>query len=107
MTGPTTFTRLTTFALLISLGFALLVFDQRPAKAATATTTVTAGKVSPDLRQLIDSGNGDQNVKVIVQHNSSGLLSGGLIGSLLQTVGGVLDGLLLALNISLVRIQAN
>jgi len=109
MNAPRLLKRLTAFALLVSLCSALLFFDHSRAQAAV-TTSATVDKVSPDLRQLIQSGQGNARVKVIVQSSSSsssGGLLGGLLGSLLQTVGGVVQGVLSSLNITLVDIQAD
>jgi subtilisin family serine protease len=61
-------------------------------------------KISPDLRQLILSGNGDARVKVIVQTKSA---SPSLLGGLLDTVGGLLVGVLSNLNIRIVDVEAN
>ena len=103
--------RLTALLLITSLCSALLLVSSTTAKAAgpnTATTTID--KVSPELRQLIQSGKGDTPVKLIVQSTStstSGGLLGGLLGSLVQTVGGVVNGLLSALNITLLEAPAN
>jgi subtilisin family serine protease len=114
MTTPTIFKRFTALALLISLGSALLFLAPGRAQAgSTNTPTETTDKVSPDLRQLIRSGKGGTEVKVIVQYNSSsspsssGGLLGGLVGSLIQTVGGVVQGLLTSLNITLVKVPAH
>lgn len=85
MNVPRNLKRLTALVLLISLCSALLFFDHSRAQAAS-----TFDKVSPDLRQLIQSGRGDTRVNVIVQSNSAD----GLLGSLVQTVGGVVQGLI-------------
>jgi subtilisin family serine protease len=61
-------------------------------------------KISPDLRQLILSGNGDARVKVIVQTKSA---SPSLLGGLLDNVGGLLVGVLSNLNIRIVDVEAN
>ena len=62
-------------------------------------------KISPDLRQLILSGNGDARVKVIVQSKSGS--NPNLLGGLLDTVGGLLVGVLSNLNIRIVDVEAN
>ena len=62
-------------------------------------------KISPDLRQLILSGNGAARVKVIVQSKSGS--NPGLLGGLLNTVGGLLVGVLANLNIRIVDVEAN
>lgn len=98
MNVPRNLKRLTALVLLISLCSALLFFDHSRAQAAS-----TFDKVSPDLRQLIQSGRGDTRVNVIVQSNSAD----GLLASLVQTVGGVVQGVLFALNITLVNIRAD
>src|SRR6266550_1523030 len=111
MNRPTIFRRFIALALTIALGSAFLLFNQSTARVVSANTTMdTANKVSPDLRQLIQSGNGTTQVKVIVQYNSSSTSSGGLlglVGSLLQTVVGVVEVLLTSLNIAIVKVQAN
>ena len=101
--------QLTALALLVSLCSTFLLFDARTVRASGGSSN-PASKVSPELRQLIQSGQGNARVKVIVQTNSSptgGGLLGGLLGVLLQTVGGVVEGVLSALNIILVDIPAN
>jgi len=110
MNAPKVFKRLTALVLLVSLCSALLLLDNTKAQAATATTTVD--KLSPELRQLIQSGQGSSRVKVIVQSTSSpsltsGGLLGGLLGGLVQTVGGLVQGVLLALNITLLDVRAD
>jgi hypothetical protein len=110
MTAPKVLKRLTALVLLVSLCSALLMFDNTKAQAATATTTNQ--KLSPELRQLIQSGQGSTRVKVIVQSTSSptltsGGLLGGLLGGLVQTVGGVVQGVLSALNITLLDVRAD
>src|SRR6267378_614128 len=111
MNRPTIFRRFIALALMISLGSALLLLNQSTARAQSSTTT-TADKVSPDLRQLIQSGNSTAQVRVIVQYNSSSTTSSsggllGLVGSLLRTVVGVVEVLLSSLNIAIVKVQAN
>jgi subtilisin family serine protease len=54
---------------------------------------------------MILSGNGDQRVKVIVQVKTSASL--GLVGGLLDTVGGLLVGVLANLNVRIVDVEAN
>jgi predicted CDP-diglyceride synthetase/phosphatidate cytidylyltransferase len=88
MNAPKVLKRLTALVLLVSLCSALLLLDNTKAQAATATTTVD--KIAPELRQLIQSGQGSTRVKVIVQSTSSpsltsGGLLGGLLGGLVQT----------------------
>src|SRR6185295_12102109 len=124
MNAPKVLKRLTAVVLLFSRCSALLLLDNIKAQAsnsntatatATATATTTVDKISPELRQLIQSGQGSTRVKVIVQSTSSpsttsgGLLGGlgGLLGGLVQTVGGVVQGLLSALNITLLDVRAD
>ena len=99
MNAPRILKRMTALALLVSLCSALLFFDHSKAQASTFD------KVSPELRQLIQSGQGSTRVKVIVQ--SSGGLLGGVLDGLVQLVGGVVQGVLSTLNITLVDIQAD
>ena len=101
MNRPQIHKRLIAIALLVALSPALLITNNR-VQAATATAS---DKVSPDLRQLIQSGQGGSRVRVIVQSSSSSSL--GLIGSLLQTVNGVLVATLSNLNLSIVDVTAN
>lgn len=95
------FKRFVTAAVLLSLCSAMFISPPTKARAANLSTT----KISPDLRQLILSGNGDARVKVIVQSTPSS--SPSLLGGLLDTVGGVLVGVLADLNIRIVDVQAN
>jgi len=101
MNRPQPYKRLLAFALLIALSPALLINTN---KAQAATPTVN-DKVSPDLRQLIQSGQGASRVRLIVQSKPTSSL--GLIGSLLQTVNGVLVATLSTLNLSIVDATAN
>jgi serine protease AprX len=115
MNAPKVFKRLTALMLLVSLCSALLLIDNTKAQASgrnTATTTTPVEKLSPELRQLIQSGQGSARVKVIVQSAASpsltsGGLLGGLLGGLVQTVGGVVQGVLSALNITLLDVRAD
>ena len=93
MSRPQVFKRLVTLAVLASLCSALFVSSSAKVHAANpAPATVnTSSKISPDLRQLILSGQGDKRVKVIVQQVQE---SGGLLSGLLNTVGGLLEGVL-------------
>jgi serine protease AprX len=108
MSRPQVFNRLVTLAVLLSLCSALFVYPPTKVQAANnaAKSAVTSSKISPDLRQLILSGQGDKRVKVIVQQmeETSG---GGLLGGLLNTVGGLLEGVLSLLNIRIVDVQVN
>jgi len=63
MNRPQVYKRLIAIALLVALSPALLITNNK-VQAATATVT---DKVSPDLRQLIQSGKGGSNVRLIVQ----------------------------------------
>ena len=106
MSRPQVFKRAVTVAVLLSICSALCISSSTPARAANQNTqTLSTSKISPDLRQLILSGNGDQRVKVIVQAKPAASL--GLIGGLLNTVGGLLVGILANLNIRIVDVEAN
>src|SRR5918912_262338 len=103
MARPQVLKRLVTAAVLASLCSALFISTNTRARAASAPpNTLSTTKISPDLRQLILSGNGDARVKVIVQLKPSS--SSGLLGGLLDTVGGVLVGVLPNLNIRIVDV---
>src|SRR6267143_2056539 len=102
MNRPQIYKRLIAIALLAALSPALLITNNNKAQAATSTVN---DKVSPDLRQLIQSGQGTSRVRLIVQSSSTS--SVGLIGSLLQTVNGVLVATLSTLNLSIVDTTAN
>jgi subtilisin family serine protease len=69
----------------------------------SAPATLINNKISPDLRSLMQT-NGGAQVRVIVQSTPG---SAGLVGSLLQTLGGLVVNLLSNLNIRIVDIQAN
>jgi serine protease AprX len=101
MSRPQVFKRFVTAAVLVSLCAALFISPYTKARAANLATT----KISPDLRQLILSGNGDARVKVIVQSKPSS--SPSLLGGLINTVGGLLVSVLSNLNIRIVDVQAN
>ena len=103
--SQTTWKRLVTIAVLLSLCAALFVSTNSKTEAAGNLLNVPTSKISPDLRQLVLSGNGDRRVKVIVQTKPTA--SSGLLGSLLDTVGGVLVGVLSNLNIRIVDTAAN
>src|ERR1051325_2373368 len=100
MNCPQIYKRLIALTLLIALSPALAFNDD--AHAATANSS---DKVSPVLRQLIQSGQGASRVHLIVQSNSASSL--GLVGSLVQTVNGVLVSTLSALNLSIVDATVN
>src|SRR6185503_14737296 len=105
MSRPHLWKRLVTAAVLVSICSALCISTNTGARAANKPLSSLANtKISPDLRQLILSGNGDARVKVIVQSKSS---SPGLLGGLLNTVGGLLVGVLSNLNIRIVDVEAN
>src|SRR5437773_873097 len=107
MNAPRFFKLLTALVILVSLCSALLFLNNTKANAASTTTD----KVSPELRTLIQSGQGSTRVNLIVQSTSSSPTSGGplggSLGGLVQTVGGVVKGLLTALNISLLEAPAD
>ena len=100
-----TWQRLVTVAVLLSLCAAFFVSSNRTTEAAGNLLNVPTSKISPDLRQLLLSGNGDRRVKVIVQTKPSA--SPGLLGSLLNTVGGILVDVLSNLNIRIIDVTAN
>jgi len=81
MTARKPFNHFITLVVLISLCSALVFFGHSKVHAQGGNPSVD--KVSPDLRQLIQSGQGNTTVKLIVQSNSPV----GLLGSLLQTKG--------------------
>src|SRR5688500_648473 len=103
MTRLQVYKRFVTAAVLVSLCSALFLSTNSRARAASST--LSTSKISPDLQRLILSGNGDTRVKVIVQSKSSA--STGLLGGLLDTVGGLLVGVLSNLNIRIVDVTAN
>ncbi|HEU4794070.1 MAG TPA: S8 family peptidase, partial [Pyrinomonadaceae bacterium] len=100
--------RLVTLAVLFSLCSAPLLFSNTKVQAVghNSNTTVTDSKISPDLRHLILSGQGDKRVKVIVQQVQE-TTSGGLLGGLLNTVGGLLEGVLALLNVRILDVRVN
>ena len=105
MYRPQLFKRLTTLTVLFSLCAALVVSTNTKVKAFDDNPL---RKISPDLLRIIQSGNGAENVKVIVQHTPTSPPS--LLGSLLNLVGGVVGvvvGLLTNLNIEILDIEAN
>src|ERR1043165_9085703 len=106
MSRPHAYKRLVTITVLLSLCSALFPSTSTRTRAANSlSSTVANTKISPDLQRLILSGNGDVRVKVIVQSKPSS--SGGLLGGLLNTVGGLLVSVLSNLNLPLVDVQAN
>ena len=67
MSRPHVLKRLVTGAVLLSLCSALCISSNTGARAANKPLSSLANtKISPDLRQLILSGNGDARVKVII-----------------------------------------
>jgi len=107
MRCPQFLKRLTSLAVVFSLCMALVVSTNTKVRATSSDSLLNlpTSKISPDLRKLIDSGGGNSRVRVIVQ--STPVTSGGLIGSLLNLVGGIVVATLSNLNIKLVDIQAN
>src|SRR5687767_11684230 len=105
MFRPQPWKRLVTVALLLSLGSALIISTNTKAEAATNQANLLTSKISPDLRQLLLSGDSNRRVKVIVQMKPAA--SAGLLGGLLNTVGGILVGLLSNLNICIVDTVAS
>src|SRR6185369_8882767 len=107
MSRPHALKRLVAAAVLVSLCSAMCLTSTTRVRAANNPLSTTSNtKISPDLRQLILSGNGDERVKVIVQSKPSAS-TGGLLGGLLNTVGGLLVGVLTNLNIRIVDVEAN
>ncbi len=105
MSRPQLPKRLVAATVLFSLCSALFITTNTSARAAGNTLpSATSSKISPDLQRLILSGNGDTRVKVIVQSNSS---TSNLLGSLLNTVGGLLVNVLANLNIRILDVEAN
>src|SRR5215510_8980099 len=105
MSRPHVLKRLVTAAVLFSLCSALFISTNTRARASNTLPSVTNNtKISPDLQKLILSGNGNANVRVIVQSTSP---SPSLLGGLLNTVGGLLVSVLSSLNIRIVDVQAN
>ncbi|HEX6718166.1 MAG TPA: S8 family peptidase, partial [Pyrinomonadaceae bacterium] len=106
MSRPFAPKRLVSVAVLFCLCSALLISTNTRTRAANNTlSTISNTKISPDLRQIILSGNGDAHVKAIVQSKPSA--SPSLLGGLLNTVGGLVVGLLSNLNIQIVDVQVN
>ena len=105
MSRPHALKRFVTAVVLVSICSAVFISTNTRARAANPPPSLSTSKISPDLRQLILSGNGDARVKVIVQSKPSS--SSGLLGGLLDTVGGILVGLLSNLNIRIVEVTAN
>src|SRR5215813_15502540 len=101
MRRPQTLKKLVTAIVLFSLCTALVVSSGTRTKAGQTLLGTQTLKVSPDLQKLIESGNGNKQVNLIVQTKPAGLL-----GSLLQTVGGTLNAVLSNLNISIVNVTA-
>src|ERR1044072_9182444 len=105
MSRPHPLKRFVTAAVLVSLCSALFISTNTRARAAnTSLTSSSNAKISPDLQKLILSGNGDARVKVIVQSKTS---SPGLLGGLLNSVGGLLVSVLSNLNIRIIEVEAN
>src|SRR6185369_506451 len=106
MACPRTPKRFVSVAVLLCLCSAsLMTLSTRTRAANTPLPNVSTTKISPDLRQLILSGNGDARVNVIVQSTTSS--SPGLLGGLLNTVGGIVIGVLSNLNMQIVDVEAN
>src|SRR5215218_9425599 len=103
MLRPQARKRFVTIAVLISLCSALFIAPTTRA-ANKPLTSASSTKISPDLQRLILSGS-DARVKVIVQSKPSS--SPGLLGGLLNTVGGLLVSVLSNLNISIIEVEAN
>src|SRR6185503_6841505 len=105
MTRPQVLKRAVTAVLLVSICSAVFISTNTRARAANQPPpSLATSKMSPDLQKLLLSGNGGTRVKVIVQSKPS---SPGLLDGLLDTVGGVLVGLLSNLNIQIVDVTVN
>ena len=105
MSRPQALNRFVAATVMLSLCSALFISTNTSARAATNTLpAATSSKISPDLQKLILSGNGDAHVKVIVQSTSTPT---NLLGSLLNTVGGLLVSVLANLNIRIVDVTVN
>src|ERR1043165_1127793 len=105
MSGPQVLKRIVAAAVLVSMCSALCLTNNTRVRAANnSLSTTSTAKISPDLRQLILSGN-NARVKVIVQSKPAS--SPGLLGGLLNPVGGLLVGVLVNLNIRIVDVQVN
>src|SRR6185295_11297914 len=106
MSGPQVLKRIVAAAVLVSMCSALCLTNNTRVQAANnPLSTTSTAKISPDLRQLILSGNGNARVKVIVQSKSAS--SPCLLGGLLNTVGGLFVGVLAILHIRIVDVEAN
>src|SRR6185503_16191765 len=105
MSRPQTWKRLVTVAVLLSLVSALIISTHTKAEAAATQANLATSKISPDLRELLLSGNSNSRVKLIVQTKPAAPAV--LLGGLLNTVGGVLVGLLSNLNIRIIDTVAS
>ena len=108
MGSPKLFRLLTTCAVLVSLFSALVVAGASSVRASSGSASVSVtpvSKVSPDLRKLIDSGHGGDRVQLIVRSTNSSSL--GLVGSLLELIGGTVKAVLSNLNIRIVECYAS
>ena len=106
MSRPQALKRVVTAVVLVSICSAVFLSTSTRARAAhTPPPNLLLNKLSPDLQKLILSGQGDAPVRVIVQSKPTS--SSGLLGGLLNTVSGVLVGLLSNLNIRIVDVTAN
>src|SRR5918996_3199141 len=102
MLRPQPIRKLVTLAVLFSLCTALVVSTNTKVKASGTLLNIPSNKISPDLRELINSGQGNTRVKLIVQSSDPSL-----IGGLLQLVGGVVTAVLSTLNIRVVDAVAS
>ena len=84
MQRPQILNRLTTLVVLLSLCMALVVSNNTPVRASGSLLTTNYDKVSPDIRRLIQSGHGGDQIRVIVQETSTSSSGGGLLGGLLR-----------------------
>src|SRR6185295_12605806 len=102
MCRPQSLKRIVTAVVLFSLCTTFVISSDIRVRAGQTLLGAQTLKISPDLQQLIQSGNGNKQVKLIVQSKSTGLL-----GSLLQTIGGTLNAVLSNLNISIINVTAS
>src|SRR5258707_10203530 len=92
MQRPQKLKRLTTLAVLLSLCMALVVSNNTPVRASGSLLTTNYDKVSPDIRRLIQSGHGGDQIKEIVQETSKSSSRGRLVGGVVRLPGGVVVG---------------
>src|SRR4029079_10932703 len=104
MRRPQTIQRVIALAVVFSLSTAIAISTNSRAHAAPEVFAVATRKISPDLKQLLESGNGNTRVKLIVQSTPNNT---GLVGGLLQLIGGTVNSLLSNLGVNIVEVTAN